>query len=39
MPLDFPALPLDGETYVASNDVTYVWQADPGVWRIYVAVV
>jgi hypothetical protein len=39
MPLDFPNLPTDGQTWLGSNGVTYIWQADPGVWRAYVALV
>jgi len=30
--IDFPAAPVDGQTYVASNGVSYRWHASPGVW-------
>lgn len=33
MSIDFPSSPVDGQIFLASNSVTYVWQAAPGVWR------
>lgn len=38
MVLDFPASPSDGELFIASNGITYRWNAQFGVWNIELEV-
>lgn len=30
--IDFPANPVDGQEYTATNGAVYKWQANPGIW-------